>query len=348
MKGLDIAFSMPSQQWWDDRREEGFEAMVQNVWTGGFASNDGIKAVAETNLRRARRAGYRRGLYANASPPDWWSIKIQMDNIKLNAGREWESVPDVAVDVEIPRTTMDRVMELADALEAAGKTADVLYTARWFWSGHMGNSINPRWLRFDLWSAHYDWNPDIDFQNSSYGPWILSDLVGEQFRGTTYINERDGKRQAVDLNNFISYWPRAPRPEPDPTPEPEPEGEKIVGKILDAAKAAANALVKGAQLTEGELAKAKLLPAPIAGPQGPKGDPGGTEPAPAPSPAPTGTTHTVKSGDTLGDIALKFGDRWPAGMELWGDNGAVEVLAAHNGMDPNAGLTIGHVLKIPW
>ena len=54
MKGLDISFSEPSAQWWQDRRAEGYEAMVQNLWTGGFASNEGIKAVAANNLRRAR------------------------------------------------------------------------------------------------------------------------------------------------------------------------------------------------------------------------------------------------------------------------------------------------------
>ena len=134
MKGLDISFSKPSAQWWKDRRAEGFEIAVQNVWTGGFASNDGLKAVAETNLRNARLAGFRVAAYANASPPDWWPLVTQMTHIRANMGGEWDRVKDVVIDVEIPGITKARVMELADGLEAVGKVCDVLYTGRWFWT----------------------------------------------------------------------------------------------------------------------------------------------------------------------------------------------------------------------
>lgn len=203
MKGLDISFSMPSQQWWEDRRAEGFEAMVQNLWTGGFASNDGIKAVAATNLRRARLADYKVAAYVNASPPDWWSIQIQMDNIRTNAGAEWNNLKEMAVDMEIPRTTKARVFELADALRIEGKNVDVLYTAHWFWTGHMGNSKDIAWRRFKLWNADYDGDPTIDFPRP-YGPWTKAEH--KQYAGTTYINERDGRRQAIDLNTFNDSW----------------------------------------------------------------------------------------------------------------------------------------------
>ena len=289
MKGLDISFSKPSQQWWEDRRAEGLEVMVQNLWTGGFASNKGIKAVAATNLKRARAAGLIIAAYANASPPDWWSIKIQMDNIKANAGAEWPNLVDFAVDVEIPRTNLARVTELSDALESEGKTADVLYTARWFWSGYMGNSLDPRWLRWDLWSAHYDWNPDIDFPSSSYGPWVLADLVGEQYTGTTNI-----EGQSIDLNNFIGDWPTGTQlPLPEEPDEP-PVEEGLMGKILDLATAFGKAI-------EAEVAKAMKLPLPI------KGDTGAT--GPAGKDATGGTvprTYTVRSGDSLGTIAGKY------------------------------------------
>ena len=290
MKGLDISFSKPSQQWWEDRRAEGFEAMVQNLWTGGFASNDGIKAVAATNLKRARLANYITSAYANSSPPDWWSLKIQMDNIRANAGAEWGNFKDIAVDVEIPRTTQARVFQLADALNAAGKDADVLYTARWFWVGHMGNSQDIAWRRFRLWSAHYDWNPDIDFGSAPYGPWRVSDLVGEQYAGTTNI-----EGQSIDLNNFISDWPSRSQPPLEPPVEP-PREEPIVGRIADMMRDA------GIQI-EKDIASGVGTP----GPRGAKGDKGDTGPA---GPAGTGTgqqTYTVRSGDNLSAIASAHG-----------------------------------------
>ncbi|KKN06817.1 hypothetical protein LCGC14_1073290, partial [marine sediment metagenome] len=79
------------------------------------------------------------------------------------------------------------------------------------------------------------------------------------------------------------------------------------------------------------------------GPMGPAG--GGT---PAPSPAPTGKTHTVVPGDSLGAVALKYKSGWPAGMNLWGHDGAAAKLASYNGIDVNGTLHKGQVLRIPW
>ncbi len=321
MKGLDLSFSEPPAQWWHDRRDEGYEVMVQCVWTGGFASNDGIKAVAETNLRNARLAKFRRAVYANASPPDWWPLVTQMTHIRANMGGEWDRVKDVVVDVEIPGITKSRVMELADGLEAVGKVCDVLYTGRWFWVGHMGNSKDPAWRRFRLWSAHYDWNPDIDFGDNPYGPWTLAEVIGEQYQGST--NVAGG---TVDLNTFKDSW-MASAPAPSPTPEPPPE-EDIMGKIADSMKAA------GEQI-ERDLASATQGATGPRGPQGPKGDTGPMGPA-----GPGGTaqpTYTVKSGDTLGAIAGRFGTTWQV---LYEANKAII------GADPDL-IQPGMVLVIP-
>src|SRR3972149_5176193 len=75
----------------------------------------------------------------------------------------------------------------AGANTAAGRGADVLYTARWFWTGHMGDSKDARWRRFKLWNAYYDGDPDIDFASAPYGPGAASELVGEQYQGTTQL-----------------------------------------------------------------------------------------------------------------------------------------------------------------
>ena len=313
---------MPTSSWWRDRKAEGYDIAVQDVWTGGFASNAGIKAVAETNLRNARLAGFRVAAYANASPPDWWPLVTQMQNIRANMGGEWDRVKDVVVDVEILGITKARVMELADGLEAVGKVADVLYTGRWFWTGHMGNSKDIAWRRFRLWSAHYDWNPDIDFGDNPYGPWPLAEVIGEQYKGST--NVAGG---TIDLNTFKDSW-MAPPPAPSPTPEPPPE-EDIMGKIADSMKAA------GEQI-ERDLASATQGATGPRGPQGPKGDTGPMGPA-----GPGGTaqrTYTVMSGDSLSAIANKFsGVTW---QQIYAANKAVI------GSDPDL-IQRGMVLVIP-
>lgn len=198
MKGFDVSFSQLTPEWCRRRKAEGYEVGVQCLWTGGYAENPGIKAVAASNLRNIADAGILPVGYANASPPSWWDIGKQMAGIKENAGAMWPQLETVMIDVEISGTTWARVAELADALRAEGKNAlEVLYTARWFWAGHMGNDKDPRWLRFKLWNAYYDNDPDTDFGASPYGPWTLAHLVGEQYQGTTNL---DGVN--VDLNEF--------------------------------------------------------------------------------------------------------------------------------------------------
>ena len=197
MKGLDVAFSAVSLAWCRARYAEGWRVLVQNLWTGGYAGNDGLRAVARNNLANAKGAGLRIAGYANASPPDWWPIDVQMREIRRNAGDMWPHLEHVSIDVEIPGVTLARTLELADAIIAAGQRADILYTARWFWTGHMSNSKDARWRRFKLWNADYDGDPDIDFGSAPYGPWMMADVVGGQYQGTTQL-----AGAAVDLNTF--------------------------------------------------------------------------------------------------------------------------------------------------
>ena len=201
MRGIDISFSQPPASWWKAQFQAGYRVAVQDLWTGGYAGNDGLKAVAATNLRHAREAGFKIAAYANASPPDWWPLATQMAEIKANAGSEWANIDLVVVDVELAGITMARVMELADALEAAGKQADVLYTGSWFWTGHMGNSTDSRWKRFKLWPAQYDGVADLSVR--LFGPWAATDVVGKQFAGTTELTG-----YAVDLNEFAEGFIR--------------------------------------------------------------------------------------------------------------------------------------------
>ncbi len=60
----------------------------------------------------------------------------------------------------------------------------------------------------------------------------------------------------------------------------------------------------------------------------------GTTPSPAPQPSPSGQTYTVRRGDTLSAIALRFG------VSMW-------VLARANGISNPSFIYVGQVLRIP-
>lgn len=196
-KGLDMAFKAIGPNWVAARRAEGYTIFIQNAWTGGFASNADINAVCEHNIRTARQGGMIVEAYVNASPPSWWSIEIQMANIRANIGSEWANLRRIHMDVEIAGTTLERSMELAAHLKQQGARVDSIYTARWF-APQVGGFLDPRWkATFPLlWTADYDGDPTLDFPKP-YGHWTLADLYGKQYQGTTNL---DGIN--VDLNTI--------------------------------------------------------------------------------------------------------------------------------------------------
>jgi len=383
--GLDGSFTggeVVPVEWFQRRYAEGYRVWAQCVWTGGYAGNDGIKRVASGNLLNAEAGGLKIIAYANASPPTWWPLDRQMQEIKTNCGAAWEHLQLLVVDVEIPGITYARVAELADALQAAGKNQneaiEVLYTARWFWTGHMGNSKAIAWRRFRLWSAHYDWNPDIDFGDNLYGPWTIVELVGEQYRGTTRLDGVDVDLNVFDVARLFPAGPdgppapqpeevttmsskeytdalariaaldakltthlqtSAPVPAPTPTPKPAAPGTYTVVPGDNASSIAERFGLSLAQL------KALNPGQPRSGDWGVihKGEvfkiAGAPAPAPKPAPAPR-KTHIVKSGDTLGAIAQQYtGD-----ADRWDE---IPNLPAAVRADPRK-LQAGFVLVIPW
>jgi len=218
-KGLDASFTggaVVPVDWFRRRYAEGFRIYSQCLWTGGYAGNDGIRAVAPGNLRNALDGGMRITGYANASPPTWWPTDRCMREIRANAGAMWPELQVVKVDVEIPLTTFERTSELSDALLAEGKNQriEVLYTARWFWVGHMGNAKDLRWRRWKVWNAYYDFNPDVDFGSAPYGPWTIDDLIGEQYQGTTRLDSVDVDLNVFDLEKLFPIVNPAPPPTP--------------------------------------------------------------------------------------------------------------------------------------
>lgn len=199
VKGLDVAFSRVSLPWCEDRRAEGYRVFVQNLWTGGYASNDRLREVAGPNLYDAHMGGLIPAGYCNASP--WFAAGVSVNEAMTNAGAMWNDLPVVACDVEIAGLTEGQIHDTILRLEIVGKRVPI-YSAWWFWDGHLGNPQWPWLERHKIWPAFFDRDPDIDWDTWRYGPWGMEDIIGQQYQGTTNIEGVD-----VDLNVFdLDYF----------------------------------------------------------------------------------------------------------------------------------------------
>lgn len=197
VKGLDLSFSPTTPEWWARRRTEGYEIAGQCLWTGGYQNNDQLREVAEPNLRYARESGFTTFGYVNAGP--WFAAEQCIAEAKRNAGAEWEPRLPIAVDVEIDGVAEDGVQEMCEGLHREIDKV-CIYSARWFWVGHLGD---PQWdwlVTLPLWVAQYDGRPDLEGL-TTFGPWQRDAVVGKQYRGTTVIED-----VAVDLNVFDGDW----------------------------------------------------------------------------------------------------------------------------------------------
>jgi len=144
-----------------------------------------------TNLERAKRSGFILATYAVVWPG--MTGEFVIDTAKDVCGSFWGELAFVGVDCEVDgiasavRPAVERVKAL--------KQRPVIYTGRWWWVDHNGNSSALKDV--PLWSASYDNDPDIDFQKAPYGGWTLEKLMGEQYAGTVVL-----EGQTVDRNSF--------------------------------------------------------------------------------------------------------------------------------------------------
>ena len=294
-------------------REDGIAGVVVGLWHGLDANPYALNSLANAKDEELLRGGY---VVLNSKP----------GRDAVRAGQQaalghWPQLFGVAIDVEIRGVTEAILADAFDEVQRLGQRP-FLYTGNWFWNwwalelGHF-----PDASRYGAWIAVYNGIADLASvpPRPGYGP-----IIGHQHWGSTAAYGT-----TVDFNVFDAAWVRAwPQPPAPPTP---PVEEVIMGTIRDR-------LTQVGEAIEAEIAAAKTLPAPIAGPQGPAGPAGpagGT--APAPAPAPAQRTYTVVGGDNLTRIAAKFGV-------------SVDALYERNkatiGADPNL-IQPGMVLVLP-
>src|SRR3990167_718757 len=195
-RGFDASFSQASPDWCRRRWADGYRVAGQDLWTGGYLGNKELRAVAGDNLRNYREVGFKTIGYINANP--WFPAGLCITEAETNAGDDgegWRLLDALALDVEIEGVAEAHIRGLWEALAGENKPL-CLYTRKGFWQA-LGN---PRWewLRGSkLWNAWYDSDQDIDFPANPYGLWTATDLMGEQYQGTTDI-----EGVLVDLNIF--------------------------------------------------------------------------------------------------------------------------------------------------
>ncbi len=210
MNGIDVSFSRVSPAWCQHRVAEGVRVFVQCLWTGGYQAHPGIRAVAEANLKDAREAGMITAGYLNTNP--WFPANISLIEAERNANTEWDRIGENAPgwhpfaggvvfnDVEISGVTEAQIKEHCEAITGAGKKT-AIYSARWFWTGHLGNAQWPWLLDYDIWAADYDHDPDIA-SAALFGPWSKADVIGKQYEGTVDVEGVDIDRNIFDLAFF--------------------------------------------------------------------------------------------------------------------------------------------------
>ena len=293
----------------------GIEAAVVGLWHG-IDSNP----YALNSLANAKQAGLMIGGYIVVVSRDAREV-VQAG--KAAAGGHWKDMFGVAIDIEIRGITEVNLANAMDEVVRQGQRP-FLYTGNWFWDiwrSELGHA--PRGAeKYGAWLAVYNGIKTLESAGTrpGYGP-----VIGHQYAGST-----PAFGTTVDFNVFDRDWLLAMQP-PEPSPAPPPGEEPIMGKIVDAMKAA------GEQI-ERDLASATQGATGPQGPQGPKGD---TGPMGPPGPAGGGTaqrTYTVKAGDTLGAIANKYsGVTW---QQIYEANKALI------GSNPNL-IQPGMVLVIP-
>ena len=196
--GIDASFSRITVPDFQHLWSLGYRVFCQCLWCGGYAGAPGIRAVAEANLKDAEAAGFALSAYTNASP--WFDGRVAIDEAARSAGSMWSKLRIVAVDVEIDSTPEAHIKQTCELLEASGRTP-YIYSANWFWVGHLGN---PKWQWLNnhkIWNADYDGSKNIDW-NNPWGPWTQADIIGKQLAGTTTLATPGGRSVTVDLNVF--------------------------------------------------------------------------------------------------------------------------------------------------
>ena len=144
---------------------------------------------AHASLYGAKKAGTPFATYIALSA-DYTGLE-QVGYGKVACGDKWDELRFVALDIELPGITETHIRDAAEAVKADG-LRPIIYTGKWFWSGHLGN---PAWFAdLPLWDSIYDQLAVVELRHP-YGGW--TSVVGKQF---------DNKTSRIDTSADISAF----------------------------------------------------------------------------------------------------------------------------------------------
>lgn len=168
-------------------QQEWISTVILATGPGGYSTNFHVQA------DDAVAAGLRLEVYIflewTGHPKAWVREGLQaIADYRDLVERIWIDVEDTQHPV--PVDWMDQLTAALDEAELWGKPVGI-YTGRWYWVGHLGNS--QEFAERQLWNSWYDNDPDID--GLPYGGWTRESVTIEQYTGTTII-----AGQSVDSN----------------------------------------------------------------------------------------------------------------------------------------------------
>lgn len=186
IKALDLSYATPDFAWWQARKADGFELMVQDLWNGGARFPN-----AEANLTNARNAGLQVAGYVALSDQD---PAHQVGQGVLSAASALDSLAFIAIDLELPLSQPEsQIQSGIEAVQTLGKPY-CIYTATWAYERfYAGTQI---FKRHPVWYANYNFQETIDFPY-----WAGEEVIAHQYQGDTDI-----EGQHIDLNVFDAGW----------------------------------------------------------------------------------------------------------------------------------------------
>ena len=187
MRAVDVSVYSGeiSTDQWQKIKNDGYELAVVGLFHGRT-----VNRFAGQQLSGAIQVGLEVAAYVFIAPWTGWTGPQQVAAGMAEAQAYKDKLRFVAVDVEADGVTGKMVRDALDTVKALGQRP-ILYTGRWWWVGHFGDS--QLFKDYSLWAAYYPLflhkSPDDLVEDVPlYGGWTRESLVGWQHTNTVQFH----------------------------------------------------------------------------------------------------------------------------------------------------------------
>lgn len=235
--GVDLSFHRLTRENARLMRLGDVKVVMQNLWTGTKQPPFRVENLRILQEEGFTEPGYALGGYAVVLSPAWGRTGRQhMEMARSGMPSDlWNVLRRVPVDVETEDVRVSDIRQAVDRLHDLGKPRDI-YTNWNTWNNYLDVRNPQEFSDCDLWNANWDGSPDIDFTDLTFGPWSITDVIGEQWSGGTrifgaFVDRNQFRADAFGLIDRVPPVP--PTPPPPPTPEQLLGAEQVWGKIVE-------------------------------------------------------------------------------------------------------------------